>query len=96
MIRGKTKLTKLFAFLLIAVSVWGLGAYLIGTSTSAEKTILIIRWVYPAVIFIPIFFLHSVYLFLGVKKDLFLYICYLQGCFFSYVAISAKCLILLR
>ena len=32
------------------------------------------------VIFIPIFFLHSVYLFLGVK-DLFLYICYLQGFF---------------
>ena len=90
LIRGKTKLTKLFAFLLIAVSVWGLGAYLIGTSTSAEKTILIIRWVYPAVIFIPIFFLHSVYLFLGVKKDLFLYICYLQGCFFSYVAIIGK------
>ena len=40
-------------------------------------------------IFIPIFFLHSVYLFLGVK-DLFLYICYLQGCFFSYVAIIGK------
>lgn len=90
LVKGKTRLTKLFACLLIAVSVWGLGAYLIGTSTSAEKTISIIRWAYPAVIFIPIFFLHSVYLFLGVKKDLFLYICYLQGYFFSYVAIIGK------
>ena len=90
LIKGKTKLTRIFVLELIAISIWGLGTYLIGTNRNAETALVIIRWIYPAVIFIPIFFLHSVYLFLNIKKDLLFHLSYLQGFFFSYITITGK------
>jgi len=90
LMHGKTKIAKIFALDEIAVAVWGLGAFLIGISPNPEIALILWRFAYSGVIFIPVFFLHSVYVFLNEKEDWLLYLSYLQGFFFLYIILTGK------
>jgi signal transduction histidine kinase len=58
----------------VSVSIWGLGAYKIGTSIEAEQALIWWRIAHIGVIFIPVFFLHYVSLFLRINSKKYLWL----------------------
>ena len=80
----RSKANKLFAIFTFAVAVWGFGGLKIGLIPygEAESALLWWRLTHIGVIFIPIFFLHFIYTWLGIKRRLILLFGYFQGFFF--------------
>ena len=78
----KSKANYLWAIFATAVAVWGFGGYKIGLVTDSSEALFWWRITYIGIIFIPVFFYHFVYLFLGLEKKKLLYLIYLFGLFF--------------
>jgi signal transduction histidine kinase len=66
----------------IAVSIWGLGAFLSGSTLSESESILWWKVGLSGVIFISVFFYHTVWFFCGLKDKSVLYFAYIQGILF--------------
>jgi signal transduction histidine kinase len=81
-IHGKTNLSRVYSLHALAVGLWGLGAFFATTTNSSNTSLFLWRFAYCAVIFIPVFFLHTVFLLTpNFNKPLLLF-SYLQGMFF--------------
>jgi C4-dicarboxylate-specific signal transduction histidine kinase len=77
-----THLHRVWGFFNISIAIWGMGVFLVGTSTSAEYALTWWKIAYSGVIFIPVLFYHTVWLFCDIKDKRFLYFAYSQGGFF--------------
>jgi len=80
-----TRLTRLWAFCCLAVSVWGFGALLIGLAPDPQTALLWWRITYLGVILIPVLFYHFVTLFARIKRPKTLAFAYLAGTVFLLV-----------
>jgi len=81
---GKTKLHRTWALFNIAVATWGFGSYFIGNATSPESALLRWRVAHIGVIFIAVFFYHTICIFsnLEAKRRKYIIFAYVQGLFF--------------
>lgn len=55
-LRGKTKLTKIYALHIFAIIWWGVGSFLMGINTNSTIAPMIWKFAYLGVLFIPVFF----------------------------------------
>lgn len=84
----------IWGFFNIAVSVWGLGCFLIGISGgNYDSAVQSWKLFVVGITFIPIFCYHFVSEYCGVKSRKILLIVYLQGLFFSLVNLSSNFLV---
>ncbi len=88
--KGKTKLTKVYSIVMLVVSLWGLGAFLIGITTDQKLSLIIWYFTYPFVLFIPPTLLHSVFIFLNIQKRILLLVAYSQAIFFSLILLTGQ------
>ncbi len=75
-------LNRVWAFFALAVSMWGVGAYIISYTQIPASAFLWWRLTHIGIILIPVFFVHFVYIFLDIKKRLGVFIVYALGVFF--------------
>ncbi len=70
---GKSHIHRTWALFNIAVAVWGIGAFLIGTATDITKAEFYWKLAHVGIIFIPVFLFHVIYILcdLNQKKLLF-------------------------
>ena len=80
---GKTKLHKIWALFNLSVGIWGVGAFFIGKASTPNEALLWLRISHIGVIFIPIFFIHVIYLFCKVSRRGLLNFAYIQGIIFT-------------
>jgi len=80
----KSRANQIYLLFAAAVTIWGFGGLKIGSIPYGEKELAYFWWriTLVGVIFIPIFFLHFVYLWLGIKKKWMIVLAYIQGFFF--------------
>jgi len=67
--RQRNLITKTFALMCISIGVWSLGLFLQVTATEKTWGLFWTRLLYVGVIFIPIFFLHSILVLLDLHKE---------------------------
>lgn len=84
-IKGKTKIAYIYSLHIFSVFMWGIASFLLGSIQDKEIASIIMRLGYIFVLFIPIFFQHSVLLMFNKKFTLYLSFCYLQAFIFSYL-----------
>ncbi len=90
---GRSHLHNLWGFFCISVLVWGVGGFLIGTTTDPDRADLWWRIAHIGVAFIPTLFLHFVYSFLELKRSRTLLVFYALSIIFSVLAVSTDLLI---
>ena len=79
----KNPLNRVWGLFGFSVAIWGFGVYAFSQAHNPETAILWWRITHIGVIFIPVFFLHFVYLFLELKRDWIVHGVYTLGIFFS-------------
>ncbi len=67
--KGKTSLTKIYSLHILAILLWGIGAFLIATTTNPYLVKTYWKFAYISVLFIPTFFYHAVEIMVGNKKS---------------------------
>ena len=75
--KGKNKIARIYSLHILSVLIWGIGSILIGINTNQAAAIRIWRFSYFGVLFIPVFFQHTVLL--VTKKFSPLYISFIYG-----------------
>jgi len=89
LLRAKTKFCFIFGLHMVATSIWGFGAFF---GTSIENNIaasdFFLKFAYFGVIFIPVLFLHSIYIKLNKQFNLFLGASYAQALTFLALLIN--------
>ena len=88
LIKGKTRLTKIFSLHILSVFIWGLSAFFVGINTNATLATLIWKFACSAVLFIPVFFLHAVFIMMSKRARLILSFAYAQAVFFLYIILT--------
>src|SRR3989338_87577 len=81
-LKGKTKLARIYAFHIFAVFIWGLGSLLLGINTEIKYAPLISQYSYIGVLFIPVFFQHAVQIITNKRNPIYLFLIYGQAIFF--------------
>jgi len=76
------KSNLLWAFFCFVVSFWGAGVYKIGFANEPSDALFWWRFAHIGIIFIPVIFLHYVYVFLGIRRQLVVRAVYLSGAVF--------------
>src|SRR3990167_6806744 len=76
---GRSRVAKLWAMFNLAVTVWGLGSFFVGISSTPEQAICSWRFAHIGVIFIAVFFYHVIFVFCKLKSRVLLYFAYIQG-----------------
>jgi len=89
-IRGKTKLARIFSAHIFAIFIWGIGSFLIGSNFPLETSFRVIKFAYSGVLFIPVFFLHTVFEFQRRKANLTLFLVYLLTFFFLVANLTGR------
>lgn len=89
-IKGKTFVARIFALDLLAMFTWGVGSFLYATNHNIEFTYIAAKIGYVGVIFIPVFFCHTVLLITKTRSKIILFLIYLQAIFFTYTLWSNK------
>ena len=89
-VKGKTKTAFVFSLYLFCVFLWGIGVFLFGINRDMDPAVSLFIWklVYIAVLFIPVFFLHSVLLMINKPYRLLLLLTYLQAFIFSILTLK--------
>lgn len=77
--KWNSRVHQVFLLFAISVAVWGFGGYKIGTIINQSSSIFWWRFTHVGITFIPVFFLHFTYLFLGNKKKKVILLSYLIG-----------------
>lgn len=77
--RATARLHLIWGIFCITVMMWGLGAYQIGISKDPARALFWWKFAYIGVIFIPIMFTHFVYIFLEIKRKIFVWFLYFLG-----------------
>jgi len=84
LIKSRKKVHLIWAAFLSSVVWWGFGIYKIATSAEMVKTFFWLRIAEIGVILIPVFLVHFVITFLGLKRKIFLILFYLVSGIFLY------------
>lgn len=84
LIKGRKKVHLLWSAFLSAVALWGFGMYKIGTATNIVNSLFWWRIAEIGVIFIPVFLVHFVISFLGLKRKIFLSLFYIATALFLF------------
>ncbi len=79
---GKERLHYIWGLFCITAAFWGFGGYMIAVTQDINRANLLWRIAHIGIIFIPIFFTHFVYEFLGKRNKVFIIPLYLVGLFF--------------
>jgi len=85
---GKTKLSTLYSLDVISIGIWGLGAFM---ASSSKNSLSAYNWwfiSYAGVLFIPVFFLHVVFLLTSTSNKSLLFFSYFQGIVFLILMIN--------
>ncbi len=82
-IKGKTKITKIYSFHIFSILIWGLGSFLIGSTKNTKFALLFWQFAYIGVLFISVSFQHTVLLILNKKQKIYTFFIYFQAIFFS-------------
>ncbi len=81
-IKGKSKIAKIFSLHIFSTFIWGIGSFLIGINTNPDIANHILKFAYAGVIFIPVFFFHTVLLMTRKQAKFIIFLTYLQAsCF---------------
>ncbi len=86
----------MFSLHLLSIVIWGIGSYLIGINKNQDVAISLWVFAYAGVIFIPVFFLHVIYLLINEKNKIPLYFAYAQAFFFLCINLSGRMFSALR
>jgi signal transduction histidine kinase len=78
---------KIYALHIFMVMLWGLGSFFIGITTNLSILPLVWNLAYISVLFIPVFFLHSIRLLINNKNRKLVLFAYLQALLFSLITI---------
>ncbi|MFA5060629.1 MAG: ATP-binding protein [Candidatus Omnitrophota bacterium] len=79
---GKTKLSFVYGLHTCCVALWGFGGFLSTSSVSSVSAFFWWKIAFSAVIFIPILFLHAIFILVSQRNILILLACYSAGVFF--------------
>ena len=79
----KNTVNRIWALFALSVAIWGFGGYKIGTTADVSMAFFWWRLTHVGIIFIPVLFLHFVYVLLGRKRDKVLVTTYILGFFFQ-------------
>ena len=79
---GNNKIARLYAFSLLAVLIWGLGAFLIGITKNSVLAALYLKFAYSGALFIPVLTAHTVLLLVQKKSRFIIFFLYAQAVFF--------------
>ncbi len=82
LIYGKTRLHRIWALFNFAIGIWGISAFFIGKASTPQESLFWLRIGHIGVIFIPILFLHVVYLLCEISNKKLLFLAYSQGVIF--------------
>jgi signal transduction histidine kinase len=93
LIKGRKMVHLTWSAFLTGVCIWGVGMYKIGTATNPESSLFWWRFAEIGVILIPVFLVHFVISFLGLKRKIFLLISYSIAGAFLYLDIFTNYLI---
>lgn len=80
---GRTRTHTLWGVFCLSVFTWGLGAFMIGSTADPRVADFWWRVTHIGIIFIPVLFLHFVYVFLEQKRNWTLFLFYAIGIFFA-------------
>ncbi len=86
LLKGKSKITLLFALHIFSVFIWGICSLLIGSIDNHEISKTIWKIAISAVYFIPVFFLHSILLMTNKINRWLIFFAYLQAILFCLTA----------
>lgn len=89
--RGK-KLAKIWSIFTLCVAIYGLGAFMAASAKDYDSAFLWWQISYVGVILLPVLFLHFVYVFLGVKRPVFLKVVYVITCVIWITNLTSKSL----
>ncbi|MFA5411089.1 MAG: ATP-binding protein [Candidatus Omnitrophota bacterium] len=80
----KNRVNQIWGIFSLAVALWGLAGLRIGLIPEEGRALAVFWWriTYLGIIFIPVLFYHFVYLWLGLKRKILLYLFYLWGFFY--------------
>ncbi|HOW36586.1 MAG TPA: ATP-binding protein [Candidatus Omnitrophota bacterium] len=87
-IKGKTRIARVYSLHILAICLWGIGAFLGGINQNQAISINLWKFAYSAVIFIPIFFLHSVLILTKRNSRFLITLIYIQAIYFLWEAQS--------
>ncbi|MBZ0165218.1 MAG: hypothetical protein K8I00_00325 [Candidatus Omnitrophica bacterium] len=82
LLKGNSRITRIYSLHLLAVCGWGLGSFLIGISKGPSQSLEIWKFAYASVLFIPVFFQHTILELIGKKNTPYLVGIYLQAIIF--------------
>src|SRR3989338_8865775 len=89
--KSNTKVAKLFVLHLLMILAWGIQTFLYGKCKSPEISLLIGQFGYPFIIFISIFYLHTIIaLDKKYEKPPFIFLLYMIGTIFSIRSLTNK------
>ncbi|MGE5196927.1 MAG: histidine kinase dimerization/phospho-acceptor domain-containing protein, partial [Deltaproteobacteria bacterium] len=92
----KTRTNRIWSALTIANATYGFGAYMVSLSGDAQSAFFWWQMAYLGIILIPVFFMHFVYSYLGIKRPVFLRSVYAVSFIFWILDIFRKDLFLGR
>ncbi len=93
LLKGRKKVHLAWSAFLASVVIWGIGMFKVSTSVTLEKSLFWWRIAEVGVILIPVFLIHFVIAFLGLKRKILLFASYLIGAFFIYLDLFTNYLI---
>ncbi len=82
LLEGQRALQRVWGIFCLAVFLWGLGAFMLATTANAFSALTWWKVAYVGVIFIPVLFVHFVYIFLNITPRLFIKVLYLISLFY--------------
>jgi signal transduction histidine kinase len=90
LIKGKTRIARIYSLHIFSIFIWGFGALLIGTNTRPEIAYKIWRFAYIGTLFIPTFLQHTVLLMTKKKSRAYIVFVYGQAIFFVFCMLNNK------
>ena len=87
---GKKEIHRIWAFLNLAVGLWGLGAFLIGIINDEILALSVWKFTEISVAFIAVFFFHVIYKLCNLASKKILNFAYTQGIIFSIASIKSN------
>ncbi len=81
-IHGKTAIHRIWILFNLSVAWWGIGVFLMGSSSNARHALLVTKIAYAGVIFIPVFFYHFSCVFSSINRKYVIAFAYAQAVFF--------------
>ena len=87
---GRQKVHQIYSLCTISILIWGMSSFFIGSLK--DQIVLLFVWKvgYTAVIFIPVFFLHTTLELLNIRSSTILRLSYLQALIFTFLIAANK------